>query len=510
MTEEQCRRLETLIQLKETNGSVEKLTHTIFNLHNEDVDFAMKNGYLQEDIEKPLGTLKPNQTLGTAFMFFARNCLLGDSVGLGKTVQLASLMNISKREAVNLFGRTATFRYLVLTEKPLVEETQAKLIKFTGEYVEKVFGDKASTRKFTERVNDYLFEGGIVASHSLFNQVDFHSWLYELSEGDEVYEYFDYIIVDESSVLGNTKTKMYKNAMELRKYSKNVILLNAQPFESKLDYMYGQLNYIDPTCLPNKGAFEKEYYVYDYTKGYPIHNGQYKNADNFKFLTSYFYFSQTRQQLGAEIVNVKTFLKTIPLSTPQRRLMKESQMYRMIYDVPTVIDNSVPFNEETTPKLKLLREILDGELILKGEQILISVHYKESHKYLKKWLTEKGYETEILNGEVTNDARYDIITRFKKNRFQVLITNVQKGLDFGSVKHVIFYAYMPNPSKMIQLEGRVTRDFDIKDKNFFLLATEDRELDTINTTLSRLYQHSSAFSSKDVSAIGQLLAAEME
>lgn len=508
LTEEQCKKLETIIQLKNENGCIDKLKHTIFDLEHEDVEKIIESKGVFKPDNKPLGTLTDNQTLSVAFLFFSKSALLGDSVGLGKTICTSALLNISRREKFNKFGELYGFRYLFLTEKSLMEQAREELIRFTGEYVDILYADKKSVSKFRKEAMG--LEGGLVAPHSLFNQEEFHAWLRNDLQGgynDGIYDYFDFLIIDESSVLGNIQTKFYKNAELLQGYFRNAVELNAQPFESGLKYMYGQLNFLDNTFLPTKTAFEKEYYCYDYSKGFPQHNGKYKNAAQFKHLVGYRYFYQTRKQLGAEIKNVNTQIKRIPLSKQQKRLMKESQMYRMIYDIPTVIDNRIPFNEETTPKLKLLKQIIEEE-IPKKEQILISAHYKESHKYLKEWFQSKGYSVEVLNGEVKNNERFEIINNFKKGNVQVLITNVQKGLNFAGVKNVIFYAYMPNPSKMIQLEGRVTRTFDIKDKRFWLLVTEGRELETIKTTLTKQYKSSAEFSNDDISAIGDLLIRE--
>ena len=38
LSEEQCQRLETLIQLDKENGCIEDLRHIIYNLSDEDVD----------------------------------------------------------------------------------------------------------------------------------------------------------------------------------------------------------------------------------------------------------------------------------------------------------------------------------------------------------------------------------------------------------------------------------------------------------------------------------------
>ncbi|MRB31269.1 helicase SNF, partial [Bacillus thuringiensis] len=196
-------------------------------------------------ISKEKGTLADNQTLGTAYMYYSGDCIIGDSVGLGKTVQVSALINLKRKQN---HDNGLPFRYLFLTEKTLVEQAVRELTRFTRQYVHELTGEKKENVKWREEMWDG-HKGGIVAPHSLLKQQVFHSWLddmldeYGLAEGSY---YFDYLFIDESSLLGSTSTQLYKYAELLRRYAKHVILMNATPFESNLDTFYGQLNFLDP------------------------------------------------------------------------------------------------------------------------------------------------------------------------------------------------------------------------------------------------------------------------
>ena len=41
-----------------------------------------------------LGKLRPEQTVGVAFMYYSPRSILGDGVGLGKTVEISALLNL--------------------------------------------------------------------------------------------------------------------------------------------------------------------------------------------------------------------------------------------------------------------------------------------------------------------------------------------------------------------------------------------------------------------------------
>lgn len=507
LDDETCQKLETLLSLKKENQGIESLTNTIYNLDAQAIADTINTGVVPEGALKQ-GSLTKAQTLGSAFMFYAKDCLLGDSVGLGKTVEICSLLNVTRKFKENNGLEFTGFKFLYLTEKSLVQQAQAELIKFTGQPVDLLYADKKSFLKYKEEHPEGI-TNGIVAPHSLFNQQELHSWLKDIRDGDEEFNYFDYLIVDESAVLSNTKTNIYKNAKILQQSCMHTILLNATPFDLSLDTMYGQISFIDDSFLPTKTAFQKEYYVMDFSRGYATPSGKYKNADKFKYLTSYRYFYQTRKQLGAKMNNVTTELLSIKLSTDQKRLMRESQMYKIIYDIPAVIDTSLETNEQTTPKLKLLKQVIDKNKA-NNEQIIIHAHFKESHYFIARWLKRQGINCDVLNGAVTDKDRAQVIKDFKENKTQVLITNVQKGLNFGAVKTIIFYGYPGNSSDMLQFEGRATRSFDIQDKKIYVLVTEGRELTEFKTKVAQNYKFASSFASQDISGIGQLLLEQLE
>lgn len=506
LTPEVCKNLETVIALKEQQSPIKALKKTIFTLEDRIVQEVLESEVNIPIEDRPVGELTDGQTLTVGFAYIAEDCLIGDSVGLGKTVETSALINLKRKEKFEKFGNIQGYRVLMLTENALVEQLQHELVKFTGEYVYALNGDKASSKRFAKKYPNGV-DGTVVGSHSLINQSEFYSWMDSLQDGDKDFKVFDLLVVDESSILGNTKTQTYKNALKLKNYVNNVVLLNASPFESNLDYLYSQIKYVDEDFLPTKTVFQKNYYMYDYNNigGYGRFNGNYKNYEEFKHRVNYRYFFQTRKEQGAIVKNVKSEILTVPQSREQRQLIKESSMNRMIYDTPAIIAPWLITDEENTPKLKLLRQVLSKAGIERGEQVLIYSVYKDSQQIISDFITSTlGYSCEILNGDIKR-KRSEIINNFKQNKIPILITNIQKGLNFGSVKNIVFYGYDPNPSKMIQMEGRVTRSFNIENKNIYLLATEGKEINTIKSIVAKRYDYTTKFASQDISGIGSLL-----
>lgn len=503
-TNDTCNTLEHIIGLREERGSIDSLKHTIYNLSDDEVLQVRNTGEIDPSISKEKGTLTDAQTLGTAFMWYSGSCLLGDSVGLGKTVQIAALLNLARKQNIK---QGLPFRYLYLTEKTIVDQAVDKLVKFTRKYVHQLTGNKKENEEWREEMWGG-HEGGIVAPHSIANQQIFHSWLSDVFDvdEDEGYYYFDYLIVDESSIFGNTNTQAYKNATLLKRYCKNIIFLNATPFESNLNTFYAQLNFIDDKMLTTKTEFKKQFYKYGYNPfgNYQKHTG-YKNADVFKKQIGYFYFYHTRRELGAEIKNTHYELMHLPMSEEQKELMDWTSMYGYVYDCPTLLKSELPFDETVVPKLEMLDNILD-EYFDTGDQVLIFCTFKKAQQYLQGWLEDSGYSAEILNGNITNiNERNRIVRSFVNKEYDVLITSVQKGLDFGDVKNLVFYSFESNPNKMIQMEGRLTRSFNIENKNIFILANEGKELNKFKKDIKKTLKSSHDFSSKDLSGVVELL-----
>ncbi|MEC2463353.1 DEAD/DEAH box helicase [Bacillus cereus] len=506
MTESNCDMLEHILQLKEVNGCIDSLKNTIYALSDEEVARIKQNKSVDPSISKEKGTLLDNQTLGVGYMFYSGNCIIGDSVGLGKTVQVSSLINLKRKEN---YDRKLPFRYLFLTEKTLVDQAVNELTRFTRQYVYDLSGDKPANMKWREQMWEG-HKGGIVAPHSLIKQQVFHSWLDDMIDEHELesgHYYLDYIFIDESSFLGSTKTQIYKYAQVLKKYAKHIILMNATPFESNLECFYGQLNFLDDELMPTKTVFKNLYYVFEYTgrNKWGEHRGKYKNASVFRHQVGYYYFYQTRKQLGAKMINTNYEIITREMTREQDELMKLTDMYGYVYDCPTYLNENIPFDEENVPKLDMLDEILEDK-VKQGEQVLIFCHYKDSQRYLKEWFENMGYQTEVLNGDITNkEERNAIVQDFKNKEYEVLITSVQKGLNFGDVPHLVFYSFSTNPNRMIQMEGRITRSFNIENKNFYLLAHEGRELNRLKKDVSQTLGFSREFSSDDLSAVVEML-----
>lgn len=500
LTDKDCEILDNIIRLNDENGCISDLKNVICDLNKEDVEFIKANKS-SLFVEPRIGELEDRQTLGVAFMYFAQRMVLGDSVGLGKTVEICGLCNLITQEKLK---DGCPFRFLYLTEKATMEQTRDELIRFTGEYVELVRGEKKYVTRFAEENESELLYS-VIGPHSLINSVEFQEYLreYRVLYGCNP---FDALFIDESAVVGNTATKTYDNAKKLAKDFDWVIVMNATAFETNLRVFYAQLNLCDDTFLPTKTRFQQLYEVKEYTgmKPYGEFRGKYKNAHMFKDQVKYRYFARTRKSIGAKMENCSARIKISELSSIQKNLLKKTSMPQMVYDCPSYFDYNIEMNGETTPKIRDLINTINGDF--KDEaSILVYSRYKESQRGIKEALELEGISCEIMNGDTSDDERSDIISKFKLGDFRVLVTNVQKGLNFGHCNACIFYTYDPNPNKMVQFEGRMTRSKDIIGKKVVLLMSSGKEYKRFLSVVADRAKASDLFAGSDFSCVLSLL-----
>lgn len=494
-----CKKLESLIRLSQENGYVEDLRNIIYDLSASDVEM-IKYSKTNEFVDLQKGRLENLQTIGVAYMYFAKRLVLGDSVGLGKTVEVCGLCNLLE---ATMAKEGLDFRFLLLTEKTSADEIRNKMIQFTGNYVDLVYGDKGSVEKFTSAYKNEM-PYSVVGPHSLINSIGFQEYIrYYMSE--EGYNPFDILIIDEAgSILTNQKTQTYKNAKFLEGVFDRIIILNATPFEKELGHFYNQINFIDDTLLPTRTDFSKQYEVMTYgIRPYPVFSGKYKHAEQFRELVSYRYLKRTRKGVGAVMKDCTADVIVSDLSPEQKKLLREVSMPLMVYDCPSYFNNigyNYETNVDTTPKLRDLLNLINNDL-KDVESILVYARYKEAQKYIQLELEKEGISVAIMNGETAQQERTDLINKFKLGDLRVLVTNVQKSLDFGDCNYCIFYDFDPNPSNMVQFEGRMTRSFDIIGKHVYLLISRGKELKSFKETVAYRAQASDIFSGSDYSCV---------
>ena len=503
-----CDKLDKILALQEMNGSLPDLVNVITDLTPDQREELTRTGEISGDID--LGTLRDYQTISVAYAYWAKRCLLGASVGLGKTVIIAGLVNLLTA-AAEKEGRQ--FSFLFLGDKNTLKELHDSLTRFSGKRLYTVTGEAASNKKFFSVVSLHD-RPNVVGNHALVSQNLFYEEVrkYREETGENP---FDLIVIDEASEVGKATgsfgqvtSQKYKNLQWLTSDAERVVSLNATPFEANLMTFFHQLQLLDPSFLPTKTAFNNRYAVMKYQgRGYAEPTGEYQNAEEFRRLIKYRYLPQTRKSLGATVTDSSAELLVAPLTAIQKSLASKVSMPQMLWDCPWYFDSSLPRTEESTGKLAALEKALD-EALQTHETVLVYCHFKEAQLGVKEFLYDLGYTSEILNGDQDYETKQLVISAFKEEKFQVLITNVQKGLNFGHCKRLVFYSKSANTNTMVQIEGRVTRDLDIEGVKVWVIVAEGAEHKSFKKQMVDHAKASRDFAGRDHSLVLDLLAAE--
>lgn len=479
---------------------IPSLKNCITNLSNDVIDqlieYAVQyNGQpILEDEEMNIGELSDLQTIGVAYLFSAGRCLLGDSTGMGKTVVSAGLINLCKLQAERE-GRE--FRYLFLTEKHNLEQIRRKLVQFTGEYVHVSTGEEERVREYMD-MNENGIWCSLVGSHSIMNNTLFYSWLVINLQK------FDMVIIDEGYVIKNPNTGIAKNIRAVAERINRFIILNATPFEKEIRDFYTQLSIIDKDLLPSLSDIQSMYCRYSYSGFRPKVVGT-KNEDEFKERIALRYFARTRSDNGSEMSGNKGIIMYSPLSKDQKYLMKRTTMWRMVCDCPNALDEDILFDEESVPKLQSMMDILNKH---SGESVFVFCYYKEAQYSLYEYLTNQGVDCRYINGDTKQRELEEVIDSFNNGEFQVLISNKQRGTDIKVCDVSIFYSFDFNASRMRQIEGRIAREFDIKNKTIYLLCSKGRERSYLKDKVLKTNDSSEKLMNLDNSIIFEALKKE--
>lgn len=444
--------------------SVPSLKHCIYDLTGEQRETVIKgyeeSGVFPDKSQFVLGELEDHQTVGIAFMYYAKSCLLGDEVGLGKTVEVSGLCNLLE---LNYSKENKPFRFCFLTESTPATQIREKLVRFTGNYVgllpsaeqdvvARYLKDNADGQKYS-----------IVGTHALLNNQDFALYCARHP--------FDLFIIDESFILKKNTTQVYSNVKAIFKYCDRRVLLNATPLESHVRDFFNQLALLDRGYLPTVAEFERDFCKKSKTaRGFEVTGT--KNESIFRQVISLRYLARTRAILGAKFEGNSSEVYILEPSSTQRALFKRSSLYQLIADYPMDVDVRIPFAVSAVPKMKCTLDILSR---IKGEQALIYCYYKNCQLKLCEVLEQAGYKVAVVNGDTKKKDRDAIIRGMSTGEYQVLVTNVTRGLDLDSCSHCIMYTIDKNPGKLLQIEGRITRAFDVCYRNLYLLAMRGRE-----------------------------------
>ena len=144
-----------------------------------------------------------------------------------------------------------------------------------------------------------------------------------------------------------------------------------------------------------------------------------------------------------------------------------------------VLMNELVNNLQTLPTFKTdtkydtFEASLLEALSKNGKQALIFSFFKRTIDYLRGRLAAKGLKVEIMYGATPPEKRYQIMERFRRGDFDILICSEvgSEGLDFEFCNILVNYDLPWNPMRVEQRIGRLDR-FGQKSEKIFILNVQ--------------------------------------
>ena len=124
----------------------------------------------------------------------------------------------------------------------------------------------------------------------------------------------------------------------------------------------------------------------------------------------------------------------------------------------------IEFGETLTPKddekLQKLKNDILPELIAKDPKVILFTKYKDTLDYLEMHLKTKDFDTFIMHGDMSLNARNEIFGKFDRAKKAILIATdvISEGLNLQRLaSNVVHYELPWNPNRLEQRNGRVDR-----------------------------------------------------
>lgn len=204
-------------------------------------------------------TMRQYQSDGLNWLNFLQNAGLGgclaDDMGLGKTIQTLAMLQYNKNhfQEQNMTGADA--------ELTLFESSEIKLTSLIIVPASLIYNWENEIKRFIPGMRVYSYKGNQrKKSTAYFHNFDIILSSYHTIRQDiELISLFPfhYIILDESQVIKNPASMLYRTVTRLKSEFK--LVLTGTPVENSLTDLWTQLNFVNPGLLGDLAFFRREF-----------------------------------------------------------------------------------------------------------------------------------------------------------------------------------------------------------------------------------------------------------
>ena len=448
-------------------------------------EFEIDNKYLDEFKLEPF----PFQKIGISFLHQIEKGILGDTMGLGKSIQaIGATHKLLKEKKVS--------KILVVCPASLKYQWHDELLKFTDYESVVIEGTPKKRKKQYDNFSFSDIHFYIVNYETLRNDIDIYKTLD-----------IDCIVCDEAHRLKNQTSKTFKALIQLK--PKYRFALTGTPMQNKPEEIFALMKWINPDILGGITKFRKKHVVVGEKFGKRFVELGYKELDDLREKISPYILRRMKEEVAPDLPEIIYSTGYVDMNEPQRKLYeavnedfqllqkglqdfyetqtdeeaekgespKEEQqilgylyMQQAIADHPLLLAGSnsgmarkyMPLVKKckSSPKLEEMVEIIKP-LIEQGSKIVIFTQYARMLHLIKDRLFNVfQQEPYVIYGDIPLIKRNEQLKRFeaKSDRQMMVLTDAGNyGLNIQFADTLINFETPWNPAVKDQRNGRIHR-----------------------------------------------------
>jgi SNF2 family DNA or RNA helicase len=412
-------------------------------------------------------SLRNYQKLGVQFCsLVSHGFLLGDTMGLGKSVQAIGMALWRKK-----FNNAK--RCLVIAPASLKYNWEEELEFWTNESFTIIDGTPSKREKQWEN-KDFIT---VVNPELIVRDFDDVAMLKEA---------FDIIIVDEIHMLKSWKSKRSKKVKELKTSSDGIrIGLSGTPIDGKLEDLHSIFEFLVPGLFTTRGKFLEKHAIRDEWNSIV----GYMNVDEIRETIKPFFLRRLKEEVAKELPE-KIFQNVyVNLSPAERKvynaikdrshsITEESEAItavlraRQFCDAPVLVDEYPEFGSKYESCMEMLEEVIGN-----GHKVLIFSMFEQMVDRLYVSFEKNGWKSLKVTGKTKKKDRPAIARQFNEDPtidICVMDEAGSTGLNFQKASYVFHYDDNWSPAIMKQRTDRahrITTEHTVNVINFVCLDT---------------------------------------
>lgn len=396
-----------------------------------------------EELKQKYPILKSYQVEGVNHILNRNKCLLGDTMGLGKTIQALTVLHHSKKLPA-----------LIIVPNSLKYNWQEEIKKFFPDLSNQVIN---STSKIEAGKDIYIINYDIVSK--------FKETIQKMN--------FKYLILDESHYIKNSDTLRYKTIKDFT--AENILLMSGTIITNRPKEILPQLKILNINFWGRKDLYFYQTYCNAQQTFYGLDvNGSSNTKLLYTNLTKHGYLRREKEQV----------LKDLPekqISVVNLEIDNKSKYDLCLEDLKSFLSNMKGKNDqeilrsmraEAIVKLGNLRQISAQGKIKNciefinnffennpNEKLVLFAHHKEIISILQNEL--KDFFPLTIDGSTEAETRQENIKAFQENDInKIMICSIKAastGITLTRASNLFFIEIGYNPADLKQCEDRIHR-----------------------------------------------------